>query len=111
MLTIEQAAREHSGNLTITHETLKNVTKEDFERSFKAGAEFAQRWVSVEEELPPIGEMVLSKMEKRHGDTWVQHYYSTATRLENQGEWQDVNWVDHSMSFGHITHWRPIELK
>ena len=24
---------------------------------------------------------------------------------------QDVNWVDHSMSFGHITHWRPIELK
>ena len=55
--------------------------------------------------------MVLTKIEERHGDTWVQHYYSTATRLENQGEWQDVNWVDHSMSFGHITHWRPIELK
>lgn len=80
-------------------------------KDFKAGIEFAQRWISVEEELPPIGEMVLTKMEKRHGDTWVQHYYSTATRLENQGEWQDVNWVDHSMSFGHITHWRPIELK
>ena len=78
---------------------------------FIQGVKFAQEWISVEEEIPPIGEMVLTKMEKRHGDTWVQHYYSTATRLENQGEWQDVNWVDHSMSFGHITHWRPIELK
>jgi len=41
MLTIEQAAREHSSNLTVTYETLKNVTKEDFEKSFKAGAKFA----------------------------------------------------------------------
>ena len=41
MLTIEQAAREHSSNLTVTYETLKNVTKEDFEKSFKAGSEFA----------------------------------------------------------------------
>ena len=41
MLTIEQAAREHSSNLTVTYETLKNVTKEDFEKSFKAGAQFA----------------------------------------------------------------------
>ena len=41
MLTIEQAAREHSSNLTVTYETLKNVTKEDFDKSFKAGAEFA----------------------------------------------------------------------
>ena len=78
---------------------------------FKAGVEFAQRWTPVEEELPEVGEMVLTKMEKRHGDTWVQNYYSTATRLENQGEWQTVNWVDHSISFGHITHWRYIDIK
>ncbi len=81
------------------------------EISFKKGVEFAQRWIPVEEELPEVGAMVLTKMEKRHGDTWVQNYYSTATRLENQGEWQTVNWVDHSISFGHITHWRPIEYK
>ena len=81
------------------------------EEDFKAGVEFAQRWIPVEEELPEVGEMVLTKMEKRHGDTWVQNYYSTATRLENQGEWQTVNWVDHSISFGHITHWRHIDIK
>ena len=105
MKTIEDAAGYYANSC------LYNDCITEREESFKAGSEFAQRWISVEEELPPIGEMVLTKMEKRHGDTWVQHYYSTATRLENQGEWQDVNWVDHSMSFGHITHWRPIELK
>ena len=105
MKTIEDAAGYYANSC------LYNDCITEREESFKAGVEFAQRWISVEEELPPIGEMVLTKMEKRHGDTWVQNYYSTATRLENQGEWQDVNWVDHSMSFGHITHWRPIELK
>ena len=105
MKTIEDAAGYYANSC------LYNDCITEREESFKAGVEFAQRWISVEEELPPIGEMVLTKMEKRHGDTWVQHYYSTATRLENQGEWQDVNWVDHSMSFGHITHWRPINLK
>ena len=111
MKTIEDAARDFLG-LNESNPNYTHTIKDEFELSiFKAGVEFAQRWISVEEELPPIGEMVLTKMEKRHGDTWVQHYYSTATRLENQGEWQDVNWVDHSMSFGHITHWRPIELK
>lgn len=82
-----------------------------FVNGFRAGVEFAQRWIPVEEELPEVGEMVLTKMEKRHGDTWVQNYYSTATRLENQGEWQTVNWVDHSISFGYITHWRYIDIK
>ena len=118
MKTIEDAARdyaEHEANDFPYGDCRADMNlceiEDWFKDAFKAGSEFAQRWISVEEELPPIGEMVLTKMEKRHGDTWVQHYYSTATRLENQGEWQDVNWVDHSMSFGHITHWRPIELK
>lgn len=107
MKTIEQASVEYSKK-QYDHDPCMRF---QCETHFEAGIEFAQRWIPVEEELPPIGEMVLTKMEKRHGDTLVQHYYSTATRLENQGEWQDVNWVDHSMSFGHITHWRPIELK
>ena len=107
MKTIEQASVEYSKK-QYDHDPIMRF---QCETHFEAGIEFAQRWISVEEELPPIGEMVLTKMEKRHGDTWVQNYYSTATRLENQGEWQTVNWVDHSISFGHITHWRPIELK
>ena len=111
MKTIEEASIECANTYVKGYRDSYPANEGDFIDVFEAGVEFAQRWISVEEELPPIGEMVLTKMEKRHGDTWVQHYYSTATRLENQGEWQDVNWVDHSMSFGHITHWRPIELK
>ena len=102
MKTIEEA-------LNIAYDASKSNAY--FGNGFKKGVEFAQRWIPVEEELPDVGEMVLTKMEKRHGDTRVQNYYSTATRLENQGEWQTVNWVDHSISFGHITHWRPIEYK
>ena len=109
MKTIEEAVKE---NFLYKSYGYYGLCEESIHKKiFNTGVAFAQRWIPVEEELPPIGEMVLTKMEKRHGDTWVQHYYSTATRLENQGEWQDVNWVDHSMSFGHITHWRPIEYK
>lgn len=108
MKTIEEKAIDYCSE---TEENgYKFVLRSPFE-SFKAGVEFAQRWIPVEEGLPEVGDMVLTKMEKRHGDTMVQNYYSTATRLENQGEWQTVNWVDHSISFGHITHWRLIELK
>ena len=32
--------------------------------SFISGVEFAQRWIPVEEELPPIGEKVITKMTK-----------------------------------------------
>ena len=107
MKTTEEAAKEYSRRVS----PQSDWTARNAEISFKAGVEFAQRWIPVEEELPEVGAMVLTKMEKRHGDTWVQNYYSTATRLENQGEWQTVNWVDHSISFGHITHWRHIDIK
>ena len=111
MKTIEEKSFEYKENVDLSNICDTKDVRFEIQDAFTAGAEFAQRWTSVEEELPPIGEIVLTKMEKRHGDTWVQNYYSTATRLENQGEWQTVNWVDHSISFGHITHWRPIELK
>ena len=111
METIEEKSFEYKENVDLSNICDTKDVRFEIQDAFTAGAEFAQRWVSVEDELPEVGEMVLTKMEKRHGDTWVQNYYSTATRLENQGEWQTVNWVDHSISFGHITHWRPIELK
>lgn len=110
MKTIEEAAIECANIYLQGYRDSYQADKNDFVDVFEAGIEFAQRWIPVEEGLPEVGEMVLTKMEKRHGDTWVQNYYSTATRLENQGEWQTVNWVDHSISFGHITHWRLIEL-
>ena len=76
-----------------------------FGNGFKAGVEFAQRWIPVEEELPKIGEKVITKMTKDKRTS-----YGIATRIRE--EWEiNAHWIDHTFSNMNITHWRPIELK
>ena len=73
--------------------------------SFLSGVDFAQRWISVEEELPEIGEKVITKMTKDKRTS-----YGIATRIRE--EWEiNAHWIDHTFSNMTITHWRPIELK
>ena len=88
--------------------------------SFKAGVEFAQRWISVEDELPEITTInnhnhVNVKFKTINGDERV----CTAT-LESVSQHCGENSPMHNVwyaypSGGHIlknvTHWRPIELK
>ena len=107
MKTINDAAQEYAIN---KYEGCTGII-EDTLVHFKAGAEFAQRWVSVEEELPEIGCTVFVKKELRQGDTWVQHIYSVSTRLAPSGEWESIKWSDVGFTRGIVTHWRPIELK
>lgn len=100
MLTIEQAAidycSETDGYKFIAHSPFK---------SFKEGVQFAQRWIPVEEELPEIGEKVITKMTKDKRTS-----YGIATRIRE--EWEiNSHWIDHTFSNMTITHWRPIELK
>ena len=105
MNTIEQAAIDYAESLEDNDYTIET------EAAFKAGAEFAQRWIPVDEELPEIGEQVLAKKELRDGDTWVQNFYSIVTRMTPSGEWEGVKWSDVGFTRGIVTHWRPIELK
>ena len=85
--------------------TIEDKYNEIYSLGFKAGVEFAQRWISVEEELPPIGEKVITKMTKDKRTA-----YGIATRIRE--EWEiNVHWVDHTFSNMTITHWRPIEIK
>ena len=63
---------------------------------FKAGAEFAQRWIPVEEELPPIGVEVIVK--ERFNEHEIYVFDSIRDRL--------IKCQDNC-----ITHWRKIELK
>ena len=73
--------------------------------SFLSGVEFAQRWIPIEEELPDIGEKVITKMTKDKRTS-----YGIATRIRE--EWEiNAHWIDHTFSHMNITHWRPIELK
>lgn len=62
MKTIEEKAKEYGGSLTITRETQKTVTREDFERAFLAGAQSVQEWRNVDDELPEPFEEVLVKI-------------------------------------------------
>ena len=88
--------------------------------AFKAGVEFAQRWISVEDELPEITTInnhnaVNVKFKTIYGDERV----CTATLesfSQHCGENSPMNdvWYVYP-SGGHVlrnvTHWRPIELK
>lgn len=65
--------------------------------AFKAGVEFAQRWIPVDEELPENDDRVLIKWD--NGNCIVNSF----DPFENK--WQyDFEKIT-------ITHWRPIELK
>ena len=79
--------------------------------SFKAGIKFAQRWISVEEELPKEGISVLFKNDFGFFGIGI---------LEN-GVWRMctvekiaglLNLKEYVLEkFSLPTHWRPIELK
>ena len=80
---------------------IEEVSKEFSEKSvwacpisFKAGVEFAQRWISVEDELPSIGDHILIKLKRDKLKIW---------RIFNED--------DRILVSNYATHWRPIELK
>ena len=109
MKTIEEAAENYIQSKYKEFALLDIIGEEtsikDLRSDFIAGVEFAQRWIPVEEELPPIGEKVITKMAKDKRTS-----YGIATRIRE--EWEiNAHWIDHTFSNMTITHWRPIELK
>ena len=52
MITIKDAAKEHSRKLNLSLEARDNICREDFEKSFIEGVKFAKRFISVNDELP-----------------------------------------------------------
>jgi hypothetical protein len=70
-----------------------------FEDGFKAGVEFAQRWISADEELPEDHIVVLTKgrfgaqMLYLESGTWAHNRFGREIKLED------------------VTDWRYIELK
>lgn len=133
MKTIEAAAEEYAlefvrkreiDDMYISQSDLLS-TKEDF----KAGIEFAQRWIPIEEELPELGVEVLFKNEKwinedynpdgvrigfrDDGAGYVTAYYCsyhdeyhTRNSEEDNGQFEQAKAEDQIP-----THWRPINIK
>lgn len=102
MKTIEQAARDFLG-LNESNPNYAHTENNVFELSiFKAGAEFAQRWINVEKKLPEIDEsgesdLILMK---------IDHFVYVGNYTED-GEWVELITGEKYTP----TYWRPIELK
>ena len=102
MKTIEQAANEHtSGGWT-----------DDKIVSFKAGVEFAQRWISVEEELPKsASELMLVKWLDSKGDV----KYGLATYIDfysiGLSKKKEFDFIIQGNCKRKVTHWRPITIE
>jgi len=94
MKTIEEAAIEYAEKNKKTRLS-NHITKTDF----KAGVEFAQRWIPVEEELPEDGGIVLVRSTNPK---------KPSTAFFTKGIFRcDFVGISHQQ----VTHWRPIELK
>ena len=91
MLKINEAAKDYA-----LSKSSAEVFRCGHEADFKAGVEFAQRWISVEDELPETIDD--EKMFLRH-----------PILIKNiDGAFQVLNTFSN---IGTYTHWRPIELK
>ena len=88
MKTIEQAAWEFAEENTDSESYVGGTYS-----GFKAGVEFAQRWIPVEDEIPEKFKQVIVKLENGwHTCTWIMEDGTFAFNVKP-------------------THWRYIDLK
>ena len=94
--TIEDSALDYVNSTSIT------FPEDAVKKAFKAGVEFAQRWISVDDELPNYYQIVLADNDK---------YMAIVARVSNgDEEYYSIYGTDFIMSPDPIK-WRPIELK
>lgn len=98
MTTIEQGARKFLG-LDSTDPNYRHTDDDIKELSiFKAGVEFAQRWIPIQEELPTVNEekyQILVKFTIGQ-DLGTKYIFDS----------QDIEYINR-----HCTHWRPITIE
>jgi len=97
MKTIEEAAKE---NYPECDNPAENKFREALRCGFYAGVEFAQRWISVDEEFPEKGSRVLLKNENGYVEIRTMEVNSISNgKLRN------------TIGGHSVTHWRYIEVK
>ena len=104
MKTIEEAAIEHAKNLFFESSSTQYLCKGDFTISFIEGVEFAQRRISVEEELP----------DEKNGYINKEVIAFTSDNCAYILIYDDyLGWLPNGTDadIDNITHWKPIEYK
>ncbi len=103
MKSIEEAAKEYSN--TSGNQSSKSMRETEYDTGrfvgFKAGVEFAQRWIPVEEELPEEFDTVLVK------DSNGCIALATILVSSRIGKYFSVD----SGGVENVRYWRPIEIK
>jgi len=101
MRTVTDAALENANEV-------KMMSLHDREfLAFTKGVEFAQRWIPIGEELPPLNEYVLFKYsEGEHcvGCLNVYGYYCSPY-MPKENDYASIHLLSE------VTHWRHIEVK
>ena len=104
MKDLEDLALDYVNSTSIT------FPEEAVKKAFKKGVEFAQRWISVDDELPPCSdEDILIKgidFEGRKDMPDIGYMHSSANNIPYK-----ENFISLSGEIMEVTHWRPIELK
>jgi hypothetical protein len=97
METIEQAATEYAQK---ERETRSEHT------AFCVGAQFAQRWIPVTEELPELDTEVIVKI--YYVSTRQTEYQNGHRKITHWDEWKWTSETDRLLCMKPITHWRHI---
>jgi hypothetical protein len=104
METVEKAAIEYA---------IKTGNHNDA-KAFKAGVEYAQRWISVDEELPDIIKLRSAILVKCRGEYRYHVCYETieASVPEEGTVKKFFRFLDEDtdIKLNNVEYWRPIEL-
>ena len=103
--------------------TIEQEAKERYPRSFtlqsifRAGAEFAQKWISIDNELPEIGIEFIAKSSSNIVTNMITDHNNNIIEIKNTNHLiflrlsKDDNECLENLKKHNVTHWRPIEIK
>lgn len=103
MKTIAEKAKEYANGVFEDFiESVDFFTSEDIENAVKHGVELAQKWISVEDELPIVKSNGFSDLviTKNKYNNYKLERYDFESKCFNELRYGDE-----------VTHWRQIDLK
>ena len=104
MKTIEEASLEYAIHMEIDANDLQHIG--EYQKAFKAGYNFANHWIPVEEDLPELGEKGYSKNVLICDDPQDEDDARIGYRITDIG-----TGITHWNNNEHPAYWRPIKFE
>jgi hypothetical protein len=103
MKTVKEAKIKYCENIASSTTMLRMDIIEQNMNAFDAGVEFAQRWIPIEEEMPPENMTVLARSDIKKS-LWI-------SVIDSNKKYRLIGIRDADYGTIEATHWRPINLK